>query len=144
MSDEIQTPEQIRADEKARVSGFIDGCIASIVANWKLITLITGLTSSLLGVNHFDSHNAAQAAQAEAESGTNWIGHAMQDAHNEIYSNRDAFLAYSNAMESKLASIAKQSSRKEDWIISAISKTNLSEQDLNDIMQLVKERKERP
>lgn len=51
---------------------------------------------------HSNAHNEARQAEKETLSGTNWLGKVTSDAHNEIWSNHDAFVAFTNDIERRM------------------------------------------
>jgi hypothetical protein len=59
------------------------------------------LLAALAIWSNYDAHKEGQAGR-DANSGTNWVGHSMHDAHEEIWSHHDAFLAYSNSIEQRM------------------------------------------
>jgi hypothetical protein len=68
---------------------------------------IAALGAFLVLYGSHNAHNEAQQAEKEALSGTNWVGKVTSDAHNEIWSNHDAFVAFTNETENRISALEK-------------------------------------
>lgn len=69
----------------------------------ELFVVLTLAGSGITFYEHRDAKNQAQSVKQDTSYlGTNWVGHDLMDAHNEIYSNHDAMLSMSNKLQQQI------------------------------------------
>lgn len=62
-----------------------------------VISLVVGV--AVVAYQKHDNKNLKSEIHSDTGYlGTNWVGHAMSDAHNEIYANVDAITTLSNRL----------------------------------------------